>query len=216
MQCRILSPIFSTIRHGPTLPSTLLQRIMDDRSLALEQALDAYAQNMLDDHTRLIEVTVDSHEGEWAATKHAYPPEAFEKLKLARANAGWAPGLNDEFASNTWDLPQPLVKADGTLSDETSLCCLCFHPLLTRPSMDGPFTVGFSVQVPFRERAACDVNGVRLTKSLYSNTMCTTAHTTKMKGRALSKVQTLSCMPLDRPRPLVQAIAVFFCGSCFA
>jgi hypothetical protein len=115
----------------------------------LEQALDEYAQNMLDNHTRLIEVTVDSHEDEWEATKHAYPPEAFEKLKLARANAGWAPGLNDTFASDPKDPPQPLVETDGTFSAESSLCGLCFDPLLARPSMDGPFTVGFSVQVPF-------------------------------------------------------------------
>ena len=113
-----------------------------------EQALDEYAQNMLDNHTRLIEVTVDNHEDEWEATKHAYPPEAFEKLKLARANAGWAPGLNEAFASDPKGHPQPLVDADGTFSAESSMCSICLDPLLTRPSMDGPFTVGFSVQVP--------------------------------------------------------------------
>ncbi len=46
------------------------------------------------------------------------------------------------------DCSLEFVDADGTFSAESSMCSICLDPLLTRPSMDGPFTVGFSVQVP--------------------------------------------------------------------
>ncbi len=123
-----------------------------------EEALDAYVQNMLDNHTRLVVMTVDSHEGEWVATKHAYPPEALQKLQSSRASAGWAPDLNGEFTSDPAQPPQALMEEDGTLSAESEICGMCFEPLLTRPSMDGPFAVGFSAQVPLCERAASSGN----------------------------------------------------------
>jgi hypothetical protein len=121
---------------------------------SFEEALDAYVQYMLDNHTRLVVMTVDSHEDEWAATKHAYPPEALQKLQSSRASAGWAPDLNGEFTSDPRQPPQALMEEDGTFRAESETCILCCFPLLTRPSMDGPFAVAFSAQVPLLLRAA--------------------------------------------------------------
>jgi hypothetical protein len=115
-----------------------------------EEALSAYVQGMLDNHTRLVEAVLHSHENEWEATKHAYPPDAFQKLLAARASAGCA-----SSTCNPSVLPQPLIDDIGSFSAESSCCSVCLEPLLSRPSVQGPFTVGFSLQVMFCKRAAC-------------------------------------------------------------
>jgi hypothetical protein len=109
-----------------------------------DAALDAYVQDMIDNHTRLIEVTVCSHEDEWEATKHAYPAAAFKLLQAARIETGWSA---ENLVSDQSKLPEPLLDETGTFSAESSECSVCFEPLLIRPSVQGPFTVEFSLQV---------------------------------------------------------------------
>jgi hypothetical protein len=113
-------------------------------AISPDAALDAYVEDMINNHTRLIEVTVCSHEGEWEATKHAYPAEAFKLLQAARLETGWSP---ENLVSDQLLLPEPLLDENGTFSAESSECSVCFEPLLVRPSVHGPFTVEFSLQV---------------------------------------------------------------------
>ncbi len=106
---------------------------------------------MLDKHTRLVEVTVCGHKEEWRAAKYPYPPEALEKLERARRLAH--PDVS-EPVSDPKDAPAPLLSEDGRFSAESSECCICKMPLVTRPGVAGPFTVGFSLQVTLRTHAA--------------------------------------------------------------
>ena len=102
---------------------------------------EAYVAEMLENHTRLIEVTVGGPEDEWEAVKHEYPRAAFEKLQTARV------ALDVEPVSDPRGNPQPLLGEDGTFTAESCDCAICLQPLLVRPSVEGPFTVGFSLQV---------------------------------------------------------------------
>ena len=129
-----------THRHRPSAITAGVMAVSNDE-------MDAHVQDMLDKHTRLVEVSVCGHQEEWRATKHAYPPVALEKLVRARQLA-W-PGR--EPTSDPNDTPAPLVDEDGIFSAESSDCCICSMPLVTRPSVSGPFTVGFSLQVTLRQ-----------------------------------------------------------------
>ncbi len=121
----------------------------------VKRAEEAYVQRMIDIHTRLIEVEVEGHEHEWEATKHAYPPGVLAKLTEARnrrqaltcspmESPTSGPAL-DSFVSGP--VPEPLLDEKGTFSAQSSQCTICLLPLLERPSLEGPFTVGFSLQV---------------------------------------------------------------------
>ena len=162
-----------THRHRPSAITAGVMAVSNDE-------MDAHVQDMLDKHTRLVEVSVCGHQEEWRATKHAYPPVALEKLVRARKLA-W-PGC--EPTSDPNDTPAPLVDEDGIFSAESSDCCICSMPLVTRPSVSGPFTVGFSLQVTLQRQLAPTISivctssitcgfALNFLNFLRSNTSCT-------------------------------------------
>ncbi len=79
-----------------------------ERLRMLEEELEAYVEEMIATHTRLIEVTVRSHDEDWEATKHPYPAGVSRLLAEVRESAGWPrlPDLPavDEFKSDQQDI----------------------------------------------------------------------------------------------------------------
>ena len=116
--------------------------------IEIKRAEEAYVQRMIDSHTRLVVVEVEGHEHEWEATKHAYPPRALQKLTEARhrlRQASSCSSIEDDLTSGP--IPEPLLDEEGSFCAQSSRCTICQDPLLERPSLEGPFTVGFSLQV---------------------------------------------------------------------
>ena len=77
----------------------------------IDDELEAYVEEMIATHTRLIEVTVRSHDEDWEATKHAYPVGASRMLAEARESAGW-PRRPDLPAVDVFKSDQQDMKCD--------------------------------------------------------------------------------------------------------
>ena len=182
--------------------------------IEIKRAEEAYVQRMIDSHTRLVVVEVEGHEHEWEATKHAYPPRALQKLTEARHRLRQALSCSSMEEPTSGPIPEPLLDEEGSFCAQSSRCTICQDPLLERPSLEGPFTVGFSLQVSNFHFSRSLARYKQRTERFSSNTLYSTGHSTKMTGNHMKKARQSSCTSPGNPHlRRVTAAVAFICGS---